>query len=87
MVRDTVRGCANRAVLRWRLQPGDWRLEEETAVWKDYNLRISADVPIVRFELVEGWESRHYFKKTPLPVLEVEIQTPGEITTEFFVQI
>ena len=87
MVQDTVRGFANRAVLRWRLQPGDWRLEEETAVWEDYNLRISADVPIVRFELVKGWESRHYFKKTPLPVLEVEIQTPGEITTEFFVQI
>jgi hypothetical protein len=32
--------------------------------------------------LVEGWESRHYLEKTPLPVLEVEIQQAGTLTTQ-----
>ena len=82
---DNIRGFVNRAVLRWRLQPGDWQLERKTAVCDGYHLRVRADVPIVRCELVQGWESRHYFQKTLLPVLEIEVQTPGEIITEFFV--
>jgi hypothetical protein len=28
---------------------------------------------IQRLEITEGWESRYYLEKTPLPVLEVEI--------------
>jgi len=84
VIRDAVKGFLHRAVLRWRLQPGDWRLEGNTAVWKDFNLHVSADVPIVRLELLEGWESRQYFRKTVLPVLEAEVQVPGKITTEFF---
>jgi len=34
-----------------------------------------------RFELVEGWESRYYLKKTPIPVLEIEVDRPGELIT------
>ena len=87
VVRDTVSGFVNRAVMRWRLRPGDWKLNGKTASWKNYNIRIRADVPIVRFELTKGWESLYYFKKTLLPVLEIEVQTPGKIVTEFFIQI
>jgi hypothetical protein len=86
---DKVQGFARKAVLRWRLQPGDWRLElspqglrlvqgSEEAV----TLCVSASVLVMRCELVEGWESRHYLEKTRLPVLEVEIQQPGTLTTE-----
>lgn len=86
VVCDNVRGFAGRAVLRWRMQPGDWRLEGETIVWGAYNLRVRADVPIVRRELVQGWESRYYFQKSPLRVFEIEIHKPGKIISEFFVE-
>jgi hypothetical protein len=45
-------------------------------------LAVSADVAIERFELVEGWESRHYLERTQVPVLEVEIRRGGRLTTE-----
>jgi len=82
---DTVKGFVNQAVLRWRLQPGDWSLEGKRVRSGDYNIRIGSDVPIVRCELINGWESRHYLEKTPIPVLEIEIQKPGKIISEFYV--
>ncbi len=85
-VKDRVRGFASRAVLRWRLQPGNWRLEGKSVAGEVCTLQIKASVPIVRFELVNGWESRYYYKKTSLPVLEVEVQHPGEITMQLFFQ-
>lgn len=86
---DEVQGFDCQAVLRWRLMPGDWQLlqspdgicltlNEEF----QFSLNVSADVSITRFELVEGWESRHYLEKTLLPVLEVEIQQAGTLTTQ-----
>lgn len=86
LVKDRVGGFASHAVLRWRLQPGDWQLENNTVRCGAYSLRVSADVTIARCELVEGWESRYYMQKTPLPVLEVETRTASTFTTEFKVQ-
>ena len=86
---DEVQGFACQAVLRWRLLPGDWHFESSLDGTRltlnggrQFSLNVSADVPITRCELVEGWESRHYLEKTPLPVLEVEIQQPGTLTTQ-----
>ena len=86
---DKVQGFTTRAVLRWRLQPGEWRLELSTnglslvlgseGVVK---LIVSATVPVLRCELVQGWESRHYLEKTSVPVLEVEVQQSCTLTTE-----
>lgn len=87
-VTDEVQGFANNAVLRWRLMPGDWHLVQTldgpilTLAEANVSLKVSANVPIVRCELVEGWESRHYLEKTPLPVLEIEIQQAGTLTTQ-----
>lgn len=86
LIRDTVENFNNCAVLRWRLRPGDWLIEGETVIGELCSLQIVANVPIVRFELIEGWESREYYKKTPLPVLEVEICKSGEITTTLCLQ-
>lgn len=72
-VRDELAGFTSRAVLRWRLLPGDWHLGELSCQGRLLSLNISANVPIARFELVEGWESRHYQEKTSLPVLEIEV--------------
>ncbi len=88
-VEDDVAGFDHKAVLRWRLLPGAWQLERAGDELRVFNmdensailtLRVSA--PIVRCELVQGWESCHYLEKTPVPVLELEIQKPGSFRTE-----
>jgi hypothetical protein len=86
---DQVQGFITKAVLRWRLQPGDWRLEPSPEGWQlvlnsegVVKLIVSATVPVLRCELVQGWESRHYLEKTPVPVLEVEVQQSCTLTTE-----
>jgi hypothetical protein len=88
-VEDEVAGFDRTVVLRWRLAPGEWCLDEAVqrprvteASGTGLTLTVNANVPIVRCELVEGWESRHYHEKTPLTVLEIEILTPGVMTTE-----
>ena len=88
-VEDEVSGFTEKAVLRWRLAPGEWQLElmqEGPRVTRTGQqpvmLEVTSSAPIARAEMVEGWESRHYLEKTPLPVLEVEIQQAGTMTTE-----
>ena len=84
-VLDEVAGFSRKAVLRWRVAPGDWRLEGQRLINRNgsHVLTVEASMPIVRCELVEGWEARHYLEKTPLPVLEIEVQQPGTLTTEY----
>lgn len=79
---DEVAGFAHKAVLRWRIAPGKWRLDGQCLTNGEHVLTVHASMPIVRFELVEGWESRHYLEKTSVPVLEIEVQQPGTLTTE-----
>ncbi|WP_303285674.1 alginate lyase family protein [Marinobacter sp. SS8-8] len=81
-VEDEVSGFSKSAVLRWRLMPGEWKLKGQTATMGDVSIAVIASVPIVRCKLVEGWESRYYGQKTPLPVLEVGLAKPGHLTTE-----
>lgn len=80
---DEVAGFARKAVLRWRVAPGEWRLEGQRLTNGAHVLTVQASMPLVRCELVEGWESRHYLEKTPVPVLEIEVQQPGTLTTEY----
>jgi hypothetical protein len=88
---DAVHGFAHQAVLRWRLMPGDWVLQQTLDglrltlnAGRKFRLNVSADVPITCCKLVEGWESRHYLDKTSLPVLEVEIHRAGTLTTQVY---
>ncbi len=80
---DTVGGFAKGARLRWRLSPGEWRVDGNSVTNGLDRLSVKADVPLVSFELVTGWESRHYLEKTELPVLEVVIDRPGRIISEY----
>lgn len=82
-VQDQVRGFRRKAVMRWRLVPGEWILEGNVIYNGRYSLQVASNVPIMRFELTEGLESRYYLQMTPLPVLEVEIHSPGTLTTRF----
>lgn len=85
-VEDHVRGFREKSVLRWRLSPGSWQVEKEQSkirlIHSLYKMQITADVPFVRVELAEGWESRHYLEKTAVPVVEIETQTPGRFNSE-----
>ncbi|WP_432262641.1 heparinase II/III domain-containing protein [Cupriavidus sp. TMH.W2] len=80
---DEIAGFAHKAVLRWRIAPGNWQLDGHRLTNGACSLAVRASVPIVRLELVEGWESRHYLEKAPVPVLEIEVTQPGTLTTEF----
>lgn len=82
-IEDEVKGFKTNAVLRWRLLPGDWILDADAQRIRTegFSLTVNTTGPVKRFELVEGRESRYYLRKTPLPVLEVEIDQPGELIT------
>jgi len=70
---DKIGGFENKAVLRWRLKPGKWSLSRNVCEGSGVKIEISSDKTIRRLELVKGWESRYYLKKTELPVLEIEV--------------
>lgn len=78
---DEVGGIKSSAVLRWRLAPGDWQIAGLKCLGDSIEIQVSSNVPIKRFELKEGWESRFYLHKAPLPVLEIEIDASEAILT------
>lgn len=81
IVTDKVTNFKHKAVLRWRLLPGEWQVNDFTLINDRCQIAIESTVPIIRIEVIQGWESRYYLKKTPLPVLEVEVQQAGELRT------
>lgn len=83
MVVDQVGGFRENAVLRWRLVPGAWQVDGSCVRNGEHVLRVRADVRLARFELTVGWASRRYLEKARIPVLEVEIDRAGTITTEY----
>lgn len=83
-VTDHVSGFKRSAILRWRLQPGEWKLIGAQVVNPKFCIQIHSDVPITRLELVCGFESKYYYQESELPVLEVEIEQEGYIKTEIF---
>ena len=81
-VQDEVQGFKRKAVLRWRLAPGNWTKDETGCVSALGRIRVESSAPIRRTSLGSGWESRHYLEKSAVPVLEVEIdQSPAVLTT------
>jgi hypothetical protein len=69
---DEIEGYREKAVLRWRLIPGNWQLSGTVCVSDAAAISVVTDAPS-RMELVTGWESIYYQDKTELPVLEVEV--------------
>ena len=85
---DTCSDFKSHSLLRWRLCPGDWRLNGSSLRGPKIALEIECDQPIARMELVSGWESRHYGAKTMLPVLEVTVaQTPATLITSIQISV
>jgi hypothetical protein len=81
-IRDTVKGFRKRAVIRWRLAPINWLLNGVSCSSTIGTFRVSANVPIKRSELVEGFESKNYLEKVTIPVFELEVDHDAVVTTE-----
>lgn len=77
---DRLGGNAHKAVLRWRLAPGNWRLFGKALTDGKVGLSLSADMPFT-LRLTRAPESRYYLQLENIPVLEVEIALPATITT------
>ncbi|MFN3715820.1 MAG: heparinase II/III-family protein [Thiobacillus sp.] len=78
---DTIAGFGKQAVVRWRLVPGDWKIDAAGVSLDWLRLTVQSDGGRAEIRLVEGWEARCYGRKTRLPVLEIEIARPGRVTT------
>jgi hypothetical protein len=83
MIRDRLPRVHGKAVLRWRLAPGPWRLEGHRLTNGAHVLSIEATMPIFRVDLISGWESRYYFEKSESPILEIEVRESGEIVSDY----
>lgn len=82
VVTDKLSGFQKSAVSRLRLAPIEWRLVNNTLVGEHCSIIINSNVSIKRLELSSGKESRYYYQESDIPVLEIEIQEAGIITTE-----
>lgn len=83
LVEDQLSGFKRRAVARWRLSPGNWRINGHQISSDEYVIAVESDVEISRLELIEGRESRYYYLEETVPVIEIEINKLGIIKTEF----
>lgn len=77
---DRVTGFKNQAILRWRLMPGNWDLNGNIISNTKFSLEIQSESNIT-IQLTEGYESKYYYRKTTLPVLEIKTDKPTTITT------
>lgn len=80
---DDIAGFCEKAVLRWRLAPGQWTIRDGVISNGREFLSIDCDVPVARLELVEGEESRFYLERTKVPVVELEVRSPCRLRTQF----
>jgi hypothetical protein len=80
---DTVAGFSRKAVLRWRLAPGAWRIEGTSVTDGRDRLSFTGNASALHITLGSGEESRHYFERTSLPVVEVVVTEPATIVSEY----
>jgi len=84
-VDDHIDGFNTRAVLRWRLKPGNWILKKDGVECGVHKIKINSEVAF-DIKLINGFESRYYSERTEIPVLQVTILKKCSIRTEYFFQ-
>ncbi len=82
LITDKLSGFKNKAVLRFRLAPSNWQIVDNALSSELCTINFSANVEIKRLELTTGFESRYYYHESEIPVIELEIDKPGILTTE-----
>ena len=70
---DEISGFKDKAVLRWRLAPGAWKLDGDTLSDGVRSIIIKSTVAIKNIEILEGRESLYYMQQSILPVLTVTL--------------
>ena len=75
-VEDALAGPFRRAVLRWRLPPGDWQATGEGAQSPTHRLTVEGEAALA---LEQGRESLAYGAVSPCPVLAVTAARPGTL--------
>lgn len=83
IVVDEISGFKKKAVVRWRLSPGNWAIEGTKISTPEHCIEIDADVNIDRIALVQGNVSRYYYQQEAIPVLEIELSQSGVVTTTY----
>lgn len=76
-ITDLVKGEFSSATLRWRLIPGNWVVRGNTCQSQFARLVVLLNGIPVDLTLTEGWESRYYMERSPVPVIEI-LLPPGE---------
>jgi hypothetical protein len=79
-VEDRIDGFDRLAELRWRLVPGDWRIEGLCATNGSVRIIIEAELDAA-LAIEAGYESRHYLERTAVPILVVTCHAPQTVTT------
>ncbi len=77
---DTISGFKKQAILRWRLQPDQWYLQDNILTNGGLEIIIQSEAAL-SIQLTQGEESRYYYQRKSLPVLEIIATQPTNITT------
>lgn len=80
-ITDNIKNVNKQALLRWRLSPNEWRLNDHDATDGNVKISINVDHENHQIALAEGHESRYYGMKAQIPVLEVTVTQDSQITT------
>lgn len=78
---DRLSGNAANAVIRWRLMPGPWTLDNRTLSGCGIRLSVSSSRTDLDLSMTESVESRYYHAMSSLPVLEITTAVPAVIET------
>jgi hypothetical protein len=80
--RDTVSGSFDVASLRWRLLPGEWRIDGNIVRNGHYSLSIEIEGVPIRPTLSTTIESRYYQHKTEIQEICFSVCQPAKIVTK-----
>jgi len=80
--RDTVSGAFREACLRWRLAPGDWKLDGTMLRGESVRISIEIDGAPVTPTLETTAESRFYQHQCEIPLLSVRVTGPATLITK-----
>ncbi|MGV3485675.1 MAG: heparinase II/III domain-containing protein [Planctomycetaceae bacterium] len=81
VVEDKIDGFQVSAVLRWRLIDGDWHQVGSTFGCGDIRVDIQSHDAPVRCEIKRCYESRYYWRKSELPVIEYQVSNATTLRT------
>ncbi|MCJ8319671.1 MAG: heparinase II/III family protein [Colwellia sp.] len=80
-ITDSIDGLKDKATLRWHLPNKDWQQSGNKISSGRFTIDISADTPIKKITIVEGYQSRYYLKRNKIPVLEITLAQAGKVYT------